>query len=58
MLLEFFSQGKDLDLARFREIGCLADKRGFELAGFRSFERAVTEKQIARILEWARAKRG
>jgi len=53
---ESFSLGKDLDLARVREIARLAKKHGFELAGFRSFEKAITEEQIARIRERAKAK--
>jgi predicted amino acid dehydrogenase len=55
---ESFSLGKELDLARVREIARLAEKHGFELAGFRSFEKAVTNEQIARIRERAKAKRG
>ncbi len=50
---ESFSLGKELDLARVKEIGALAAKHGFKLAGFRSFEKAVTDEQIARIREKA-----
>jgi fatty aldehyde-generating acyl-ACP reductase len=50
---ESFSLGKELDLARVKEIGALAVKHGFKLAGFRSFEKAVTDEQIARIREKA-----
>lgn len=50
---ESFSLGKELELARVREIARLAAKHGFTLAGFRSFEKAVTDEQIARIRERA-----
>jgi predicted amino acid dehydrogenase len=46
---ENFSLGRDLELAKVQEIHQLADKHGFRLAGFRSFERAVTDEEIARI---------
>jgi len=55
---ESFSLGKDHDLSRVREIAALAEKHGFEMAGFRSFEKAVTDEQIARIRERAKARRG
>ena len=54
---ESFSLGKDLILDRVREIARLAAKHGFTLAGFRSFEKAVTPEQIAQIRERAEAKR-
>ena len=50
---ESYSLGKDLELEKVREIGRLADKHGFKLAGFRSFEKAVTPEQIARIRQHA-----
>jgi predicted amino acid dehydrogenase len=53
---ESFSLGKELELEKVKEIGRLADKHGFRLAGFRSFEKAVTDEQIACIRE--RAGRG
>ena len=34
-------------MAQVTEIRRLADRHGFKLAGYRSFERAVTEEQIA-----------
>jgi len=40
------------------EIARLAEKHGFRLGGFRSFERAVTDEYIERIKENARRKRG
>ncbi len=54
---ESFSLGKELELARVREIATLATKHGFTLAGFRSFERAVTEETIAHIRQRADEKR-
>jgi predicted amino acid dehydrogenase len=50
---EDFSLGRDLELAKVHEIRRLAVKHGFRLAGFRSFERAVTDEQIDRIREAA-----
>jgi predicted amino acid dehydrogenase len=46
---ESFSLGKELNLAHVREIARLAEKHGFTLAGMRSFEKAVTDEQIAHI---------
>ena len=46
---ENFSLGRELSLDRVREIARLAAKHGFKLAGFRSFERQVTEEYIAGV---------
>lgn len=46
---ESYTLGKDIKLEQVDEIARLAVKHGFRLAGFRSFERAVTEEQIDRI---------
>jgi predicted amino acid dehydrogenase len=46
---ESFSLGRDLSIERVREIGALAEKHGFKLAGFRSFEKQVTEEYIERV---------
>jgi predicted amino acid dehydrogenase len=43
---ESFSLGRELSLERVHEIAALAAKHGFRLAGFRSFERQVTEQYI------------
>jgi len=48
---ECYSLGRDLALEKVREMRALAAKHGFRLAGFRSFERAVGEEQIARARE-------
>jgi predicted amino acid dehydrogenase len=54
---ESYSLGKELDLAKVREIGALAAKHGFTLAGLRSFEKAVTDEQLARIRQCAEDRR-
>ena len=51
---EDYSLGRHLELTRVREIARLAQKHGFGLAGFRSFERPVTEKQIDNVRRQAR----
>ncbi len=50
---ESFSLGKELQLDKVKEIARLAQKHGFTLAGFRSFEKAVTDEQIAHIRQRA-----
>lgn len=49
-----YSLGRDISLEQVEEISGLARKHGFRLAGFRSFERTVTEEQIARVREATR----
>jgi len=51
--IEDYSIGRELSVEKVREIGRLAAKHGFKLAGFRSFERPVTEEQIQRTRELA-----
>ena len=46
---EPFSLGRELVVEKIETIGRLADKHGFKLAGFRSFERAITESEIEAI---------
>ena len=46
---ESFTLGKDVSVDQVEEITGLAEKHGFKLAGFRSFERAITEEQITEI---------
>lgn len=43
---ENFTIGRELSLEQVTEIGKLARKHGFKVAGFRSFEKAVTEAEI------------
>lgn len=46
---ESFTLGKSVSLEQVETITELAKKHGFKLAGFRSFERAVSDEHIARI---------
>ncbi|MCL5103971.1 MAG: 3-hydroxyacyl-CoA dehydrogenase NAD-binding domain-containing protein [Armatimonadetes bacterium] len=46
---ESFTLGKDVSVEQVEEISRIADKHGFKLAGFRSFEKAVGEQEIERI---------
>jgi len=46
---ESFTLGRDLSVKQIETIQYLAQKHGFKLAGFRSFERAVTPQQIDMI---------
>lgn len=55
--VEDFSLGRDIRLDQVEEITRLAEKHGFRLAGFRSFERAVTDAKIAEIRSRAEANR-
>ena len=43
---ESFTLGRDLTVEQVREMGALAEKHGFKLAGFRSFEHQVTDEYI------------
>lgn len=43
-----FTLGKDVTVEQVDLITALAEKHGFQIAGFRSFERAVTDDAIAR----------
>lgn len=47
---EDFSLGRDLELRKIEEITALAGKHGFNLAGFRNFERAVTSEHIKEVM--------
>lgn len=46
---ESFTLGKDISLSQVQTIDTIAKKHGFALGGFRSFERAVTEQEIAAV---------
>ncbi len=50
---EDYTIGKDIPLARARAIAHIAAKHGFRLAGFRSFEKAVSDETIAAVRERA-----
>ncbi len=54
---EDYSVGKELSVEQAQEIGAICAKHGFKLSGFRSFERAVTDEQIARVRDRAQANR-
>jgi predicted amino acid dehydrogenase len=46
---ESFTLGKDIELSQVLTIDRIAQKHGFKLGGFRSFERAITDDEIAKI---------
>jgi len=47
--IENFTLGRELTLEQVEEIEKMAEKHGFKLAGFRSFERPVTPETIERV---------
>lgn len=51
---EDYTVGKEITVERVREITMIAEKHGFRLSGFRSFEREVTEAQIETVRRNAR----
>lgn len=55
---ENYTLGRDLKTSQIDEIKGMGDKHGFKLAGFRSFEKAVTDERINQIRENARKKKG
>lgn len=55
---ESYTLGKDVSVEQVDEITRLAEGAGFRLAGFRSFEKAVEDKAIERIIDNARKRRG
>ncbi len=50
---EDYSVGKQLTVAQAREMGAICTRHGFKLSGFRSFERAVSDEQIANVRQQA-----
>ncbi len=52
---ESFTLGKDIRLERVEEITRLAGEHGFQLSGFRSFEKPVSEQSIQRIQQLTHA---
>lgn len=46
---ESYTLGKDITLSQVGTIDRIASRHGFKLGGFRSFERAITEEEIAAI---------
>jgi predicted amino acid dehydrogenase len=53
---EDYTLGKRITRAQVDEITAIADRHGFRLSGFRSFERPVTEEQIEHVRQKARAR--
>ncbi len=53
---EPFSLGRELSLERVSEIWQLARKHGFKLSALRSFERSLSEEEIAKVRERAEKK--
>lgn len=51
---EDYTVGKDFSLDRVMEITAIAERHGFRMSGFRSFEREVTEEQIEAVRHNAR----
>ncbi|MFN8432837.1 MAG: hypothetical protein U0V18_02400 [Anaerolineales bacterium] len=51
---EDYTVGKDITLSRVKEITAIAEKHGFRMSGFRSFEKEVTEAQIEAVRRNAR----
>ena len=52
-----YTLGRGIDLAKVREIDALAARAGFELAGMRAFDAAITPERIAEIRAAARERR-
>jgi len=51
---EDYTVGKEITLERVQEITSIAEKHGFRMSGFRSFEREVTNDQIEAVRQNAR----
>ena len=54
---ENFSLGRELTVERVQEIGALGRKHGFKLAGWRSFERALSPSDLEKVRSAADKKR-
>jgi predicted amino acid dehydrogenase len=51
---ESYTLGRDITVDQVQDIHALGVRHGFKLGGFRSFERAVTDREIERVREAAR----
>ncbi|MBC7877149.1 MAG: shikimate dehydrogenase, partial [Anaerolineales bacterium] len=51
---EDYTVGRDITLERVQDITAIAEKHGFRMSGFRSFEREVTTEQIEAVKKNAR----
>jgi predicted amino acid dehydrogenase len=54
---ENFSLGRELTVKQVQEIGTLGHKHGFKLAGWRSFERALSPSDLEKVRSAAEKKR-
>lgn len=54
---ESYTLGRDLSVERVLHMGKLAEKHGFKLAGFRAFEKAVTNETIEQVRKNAKRRR-
>lgn len=54
---ENYSLGRGINIHKVLEIERLAAKHGFELAGMRAFDKAITDEQVSQTRELARAAR-
>jgi len=54
---ECYSLGRKISVEKIEEIGKLAKKHGFKLAGFRSFDRSIGEEEIKKICDKVRGER-
>jgi predicted amino acid dehydrogenase len=54
---ENFSLGRELTVEQVQEIGALGHKHGFKLAGWRSFERALSPSDLENVRSAADKKR-
>ena len=51
---EDYTVGKDITLERVKDITAIAERHGFRMSGFRSFEREVSHEQIEAVRKNAR----
>ncbi len=54
---ESFTLGKEVSVGQVEETWKMASKHGFKLAGFRSFDKAITEEHIAKVRKAAGIKK-
>ena len=51
---EDYTVGRDITMERVKDITAIAERHGFRMSGFRSFEREVTNEQIETVKRNAR----
>lgn len=51
---EDYTIGKNIERQRVDEITSICDKHGFQLSGFRSFEKPVSDEQIDKVRKYAK----